>query len=100
MQFSITVPANNKISEISKKAPSKSPVMPPKIFRQILDQIIRLKTKIAGIIIELFRQNRIIKIIEKKKLSRFFLSVPSITARPPDLAKGRLFKINAMPKRE
>ena len=100
MQFSITVPINNKISEISRNAPSKSPVIPPKILTQILDQIIKLKIKIAGINIDFPKKINAAKKIPKKKLSRFRLHFPNITASPSLFANGRLFKIKAVPKRE
>ena len=100
MQFSITVPVKNKISEISRNAPSKSPVMPPKIFMQIFFQIIRLRINIIEIITDLFNMKRIKNKMKKKILSKFFRADPVMKASPPDFAKGRLFNIKAIPKRE
>ena len=67
MQISITAPININASEISTKAPRRSPVMPPKIFEQIFFQIMRIIINITGIIFECkLNEIKITKITAKK----------------------------------
>ena len=98
MQFLITKLNKNIISEISTKAPSKSPVIPEKVLMQkLLHEKYTAKNpkKITG-----SKNPETIHMITKKILSLRFRASPSERASPSFFAKSRLFNKIAIPKRE
>ena len=99
MQFIITIPISIITSESSTNAPSKSPVMPPKIFMQSLPHIIANRIIMTGITFDVKTENNK-SIMTSAILSRLFLDEPSMTARPESFANGRLTRSNDIPRRE